>query len=483
MPERRRRWSLAVQIGAVTTLVTVVAVVVTFLVSARLIRGAAESEARTTLGHYADLAAGGPLGVGGPGQPVDRVGPGVRALFQVSRIVPLLVRPGGEVIGRAPGPVPADVVAAAARGEPVDRTVTVGGDRYFAEARQLPPGGSVLLLQPTSATSQLTTPLRSRVVSALLIGLAVAVAAGWVLSRRLARPLVHAAGAATRLAHGQRGVRLEPEGPTEVAAVADSINELATALASSEKRQREFLLSVSHELRTPLTAIVGYAEALADAVVPPGEAAAAGATMLAEAQRLHRLVDDLLDLARIGADEFPIEPAPVDLVALLAAAGEVWSARCAREGVRLAVEVPDEALTVTTDAGRVRQIIDGLAENALRVTPAGAQVVLAARRVDGSGVDGHGVDGHGVDGHGDVGGVEVEVRDGGPGLSDDDLAVAFERSALHDRYRGERRVGSGIGLALIARLADRLGGRAEAGHAPEGGARFTVSLPVAPRGR
>ena len=71
----------------------------------------------------------------------------------------------------------------------------------------------------------------------------------------------------------------------------------------------------------------------------------------------------------------------------------------------------------------------------------------------------------------------LEVRDGGPGFTDDDLAVAFERGALNRRYRGIRKVGSGLGLALAARLVGRLGGTIEAGHAPEGGARFTVAIP------
>ena len=250
---------------------------------------------------------------------------------------------------------------------------------------------------------------------------------------------------------------MTPEGPAELAAVSESLNALAAALTTSEDRQRSFLLSVSHELRTPLTAVAGYAEAIADGVVPPDETSAVGATMVAEASRLQRLVDDLLDLARLGADDFRIEVSEVDAVALVVAAGEVWRARTARDGVELRLELPDLALPLRTDAVRVRQVVDGLAENALRVTPPGAPIVLAARA--------------------GAGGVQLEVRDGGPGLTDDDIRVAFERSALHDRYRGVRRVGTGIGLALIAGLVERLGGRAEAGHAPEGGARFTVTLP------
>jgi two-component system sensor histidine kinase BaeS len=72
----------------------------------------------------------------------------------------------------------------------------------------------------------------------------------------------------------------------------------------------------------------------------------------------------------------------------------------------------------------------------------------------------------------------VEIRDGGPGFTDDDLAVVFERGALYERYKGVRKVGSGLGLALAARLVARLGGQITAGHAPEGGARMTVRLPA-----
>jgi two-component system sensor histidine kinase BaeS len=116
---------------------------------------------------------------------------------------------------------------------------------------------------------------------------------------------------------------------------------------------------------------------------------------------------------------------------------------------------------VETDPGRIRQVIDGLCENALRVVPAGAPLVLAV--------------------HAGAGSAIIEVRDGGPGFTDDDLKVAFERGALNRRYRGIRKVGSGLGLALAARLVGRLGGRIGAGHAPEGGAKFVVELPYPPR--
>ncbi|MBX6357738.1 MAG: HAMP domain-containing histidine kinase, partial [Micromonosporaceae bacterium] len=293
----------------------------------------------------------------------------------------------------------------------------------------------------------------------LLAGLGAGVLAGALLARRLSRPIRNAAVAAARLSAGDRAVRVPAEPPAEVEELAYALNGLAAALATSEGRQREFLLSVSHELRTPLTTIKGYAEALADGVVGPDGAQRAGQTVLAEAAHLDRLVTDLLTLARLEAADFPVELTMVDLVQLVRSAAEAWGSRYAGTGVVLRTELPDEPVVAYTDPGRVRQVVDGLLENALRVVPPGAPVVLAVAR---------------------AGAAVVEVRDGGPGLTDDDLAVAFERGALYARYRGVRKVGSGLGLALAARLVRRLGGQIEAGHAPEGGARFTVRLPADP---
>jgi two-component system sensor histidine kinase BaeS len=179
--------------------------------------------------------------------------------------------------------------------------------------------------------------------------------------------------------------------------------------------------------------------------------------MGAEAERLDRLVKDLLDLARLGAVTFRMNPIPTDLVEIGSEAAAVWADRCARENVSFVPELQASPLPLTTDSMRVRQIIDNLVENALRVSPAGSVIVLAVRREPGWAV--------------------VEVRDSGPGLTADDLSVAFEPGVLHERYRGVRPVGTGLGLAMVGRLATGLGGSAEVGTAPEGGACFTVRLP------
>ncbi|MER7461074.1 HAMP domain-containing sensor histidine kinase [Micromonospora sp. NPDC126480] len=370
-----------------------------------------------------------------------------------------LIRGG---VADRPG-LPSGVVQRIAEGRDVSGRRPVAGRPALVEGRALPGGDGVVLARAVSRGGVWRAVVRGLWLP-LLAGLAAGVAAGLLLARRLARPIRRAADAATRLRAGERAIRVPVEPPDEVADLAEALNGLAAALATSEGRQREFLLSVSHELRTPLTAIRGYAEALADGVLGPDDLTATGRTVLAEAEHLDRLVSDLLALARLEAADFPLDPAPVDLTRLVADAERTWAARCAAAGVVFRVEVPDRPVPAYTDPGRIRQVLDGLLENALRVVPSGAPVVLAARPA----------------GPDPAAGGVIEVRDGGPGLTDDDLAVAFERGALHQRYRGVRTVGSGLGLALAAGLVRRLGGEIAAGHAPEGGAAFHVRLPPDP---
>ncbi len=445
-----RRASLAARFAAATALVALVSVLLAGAVALPLVGRAAEDQARRQLAASADLVAG----------TVDAQALGRAA--GLAKLRQLLARQQIELMVLRPRVAteldPADVATVSAGGS-VSGTRTVAGRRSLVEARPTDNGLGIALVQPRSVVISPRKEAARRLFLALAIGLVGGAAAGLGLAWRLARPLRRAAAAAQQLAAGDRDVRLEPAGPAEIAAVAEAINDLAAALTTSEARQREFLLSISHELRTPLTAVRGYAEALADGVVPPERTAATGATIQAEAQRLSRLVDDLIDLARLRAQTFPIDRADVDLIELVEAAAQVWRDRAVPTGASVQVELPPGIgrLMTVTDPMRVRQIIDGLAENALRVLEPGGVLVLALRT------------NHQVD--------VIEVRDSGPGLTDTDIDVAFEASALHDRYRGKRRVGAGVGLALIDGLARLLGGTTSAGHAPEGGACFTVSLP------
>jgi signal transduction histidine kinase len=433
----------------VTCATAIVSVIVTALVALPVTVRSANNQARADLDQKATLIGE----VLASSRPADRENL-VRKLRQQGISVYLVRRGVADKAG-----LPPRIARQVAAGLPVDKRAVVNGHVMLVAGRTLTGNGNGVVLTRRAFAGSAALVL-GNLWLALAAGLAAGIIAGGLLARLVARPIRDAAVAAGRLSAGDRSVRLAVRPPTEVAELAVAFNQLAAALATSEGRQRDFLLSVSHELRTPLTTIRGYAEALADGVVGADGAPKAGRTMLDEAERLERLVADLLVLARLEAADLPVEFMPVDLVELMGSAAEAWGPRCAADGVVLRAELPPGPLVVSTDPGRIRQVVDGLCENALRIVPPGAPLVLGARGAPTGGI--------------------VEVRDGGPGFTDDDLAVVFERGALYQRYRGVRKVGSGLGLALAARLVRRLGGRIEAGHAPEGGAQFTVTLPLRP---
>jgi two-component system sensor histidine kinase BaeS len=446
--------SIVTRTVLLTAAVAVIAVFVAGLVSYPLIHSAAETQARVDLTQLADLTVtaldrGTDSGHGGP---LPR--PLLEAL-EAKQITGYLVTDGAA----APTGVTPEVLAQALAGAEVSTEGMTPAGPVLVETRPLAAGGAVILEQPYTVVGVEAIDAVRRIVISLLVGLLIAVPIGYWAALRLTRPLRAARDAANEMAAGSRSVTLRPEGPVEIADIAESLNRLNAALVMSEGRQREFLLSVSHELRTPLTAVKGYAEALADGVISGDDVPRTGSTVAAEAARLDRLVTDLLDLARLGAVDFHIAPVDVDLVEIGEDAAEVWRDRAEPEDVTFLLELPGEPLVARTDPIRVRQVIDNLAENALRVSPPGSVIVLAVRR--------------------DEGWAVVEVRDSGPGLTEDDIRVAFEPGVLHERYRGVRPVGTGLGLALVGRLAQGLGGYAEAGRAGEGGARFTVRLPLA----
>ncbi|WP_410634172.1 ATP-binding protein [Amycolatopsis sp. cmx-4-83] len=448
------RGTLAGRITLVCLGVAGVAVIVAGLVGARLVRTTADNVLQSSLSAQADVVATqlDETGIG------NRLGVGKVADVVRGQGISVVVRRagGGQALGEAVA-----VQAAGKLGLAADHSgrVTVGGSQYLVETRVVGARGAAFaLVLPARNADATQRALVRNIALALGIGLVVAALAGFVSGRLLGRPLRRAALAAGSLRAGRRDVRVPVQGPREVAEVAGSLNSLADALAVSEARQREFLLSVSHELRTPLTAVTGFAEAIADGVATGDDAVHAGRTIQREALRLERLVTDLLELARLGADEFRLDPASVDLAALVRDCAEVWQLRCARENVRLSVSAPAAPVVVVADARRLRQVVDGLAENALRVTPAGAPMVFALSV--------------------SAAGAALSVRDGGPGLAPEDYPVAFERGVLNKRYRDRRPVGSGIGLALVHGLVTRMGGTLTAGPAPEGGAAFTIVFPL-----
>ena len=440
--------SLGGRITLVTVSVAVLAVLLTGLISLQLVRASTLADAKTQLAAQADVLAKLPA--------ARREDLGGKAQAALGDTMVGYVAADGTVTGDAApyvGPVLARRVLDNGRVSVVERR---GGSTVVVEGRSTRNGTGIIAARTQDSLEASTRESGRRILIALAIGVGVAILAGVLLGRWLARPLVTTAATARRMAAGERGLPITAHKPTEIADVADALATLDGALTTSEGRQREFLLSISHELRTPLTAVRGYGEAMVDGLVHEADIAGVGRTLVAETERLDRFVADLLELARLEADDFVIHPQLIELGGLLAQVKDAWQGRAASLDVTLLTSAP--LLPVTADGKRLRQVLDGLVENALRVSPAGSTVSVTAVREGDS--------------------VLLEVTDGGPGLAEEDLAVAFDRGVLHERYRQERPVGTGLGLSIASRLVARMGGTIRASNASGAGARFTVTLPA-----
>jgi len=268
----------------------------------------------------------------------------------------------------------------------------------------------------------------------LLAGIAVAAA----LARRISAPIVRAVGATRQIADGNLAatVPVEDRDYPELAELAEAINTLGENLSRAQGLEREFLLSVSHELRTPLTSIRGYADAITDGATDdvPGAVGIIGS----EARRLERLVQDLLDLARLQARQFSLHTQRVDCSAVARTVAEGFQPEATGTGVDL-VAAPGGALWADADPDRVGQVIANLIENALKF--ATSRVEIGTHRQDGW--------------------IAVWVSDDGPGISAADLHHIFERHYRSDRVPG-RKLGAGLGLAIVSELAAAMGGVVDA---------------------
>jgi len=319
------------------------------------------------------------------------------------------------------------------------------------------PFGAVVLARPRGEFGAALGSVLQRVIIAAAIGAAVALAVVLLLTSRVTRPLRDMHMATARVARGDLRIALERGGPAELDDLAGAFNRMVAELAQRDAMAREFLMRVTHDLRTPLTAIRGHAAALADGIVPQEDVPRSLSAIEAETERLETMVDDLLDLAKLDAHRFRLELDEVeDPRELLEAAFGALETEAARQDVayeRTLAPLPP----MVTDGQRVRQIVGNLLDNALRWTPEGGRVALEARPDT-------------------RGGLTVTVTDTGPGIPESEREVIFEPFRSNPTPDG--RQGTGLGLAISRQLARALGGDLTAATRPEGGSRFTLSLPA-----
>jgi signal transduction histidine kinase len=242
-----------------------------------------------------------------------------------------------------------------------------------------------------------------------------------------------------------------------------------TPLRRLEDVRRDFVANVSHELKTPLTAIRGFAETLQDEDLPPDLRRQFLDAALRNADRLQRVVDDLLDLSRIESGGWRPRASAVDVPAL---ARDAWvEFRARAEEIGVAFDVLDEAQQpVGADADGLRQILSNLYDNALRYTPRHGRITVRVRRADPR---------PGQKPSGGAARIAIEVADTGSGIPGDALQRIFERFYRVDPSRSRAEGGTGLGLSIVKHLAERMGGDVVAESRLGSGTTMRVTLPAA----
>src|SRR4051794_13257976 len=279
------------------------------------------------------------------------------------------------------------------------------------------------------------------------IAFLVSILVALLLARSITRPLIGLTRATRALARGDYSQRVPVSGSDEVGELGGSFNQLAQDLDQVRRREKDFLANISHDLKTPLTSIQGFAGALVDGTCPPDAYPAVARIIYDEAERMGRLVGDVLQLSRLEAGDLPLTLAPLDLADLLRAGARRFAPAAQAAGVTLRVEAPTErALTVLGDQGRLEQVLGNLLENALRYTPAGGRIDLVASAAEAEGQPL----------------ARLLVRDTGSGIAPTDLPRIFERFYQADKSRVAGRAGAGLGLAIVKEVIERHGGTVRA---------------------
>ncbi len=325
--------------------------------------------------------------------------------------------------------------------------------RHIGEALGIVPPGVSHHLDEAFAEA-LTLSLAFGVGAAALTAALVS----WILASRIARPVRGLASAARRVSRGDYETRVHVDGADELTVLARAFNEMAGSLDSAEQRRRRLLADLAHELRTPLATIDAYLEGLADGVVQP--TTDTWTLLRAQARRLGRLTDDIAKVSRAEERQLELDIHAASAQELLAAAAAAARPGYTEKDVGLELDTATDA-AVTVDPDRFAEVLANLLENALRHTPSGGAVRLAAAR---AGED-----------------VLLTVSDTGEGVEPDELERIFERFYRADPARSRDRGGSGVGLTIARALVEAHGGRISAESAGTGqGTTFRITLPAAP---
>ncbi len=309
---------------------------------------------------------------------------------------------------------------------------------------------------PANETSLLSRLNQAALVSVIVAGLA-AIILALLLSYSLVRPVRALTKAAGNLAQGDLTQRVPVRGNDDLAVLGRTFNHMAASLQKAENSRRALTADIAHELRTPLAVQLAHLEALEDGIY---DLTSENLIPIEEQNHLlTRLVEDLRTLALADAGQLHLEKIPTDMTALIQRVAIRFEPQAGERSVRILLSLDETVPHIAVDPQRIEQIMHNLFQNALRYSPTGGGISVQLTAINGPK-------------------LQIIVRDNGPGIPAEALPYIFDRFYRADKSRARSEGGTGLGLSIARKIAQAHGGDLTAQNYPQGGAQFSLELPL-----
>lgn len=345
-----------------------------------------------------------------------------------------------------------------------DKSFSEYGDLWLTVGRsfkyQDPDGKDVMIIvylhTPVSGLKEARYAIFNYFVISVVVAIAISFILIYIFSLRFSRPLKQIKNAAAKISNGDFEKRLDIKSRDEIGELAGTFNQMATALQNLEEMRRGFVANVSHELRTPMTSIRGFVEGILDGTIPPERQNHYLTIVRDETNRLNRLVNDLLDLAKMEAGEMTLNIMPFDINELVRKCVINLETLLLEKNLTVDADFEEEDILVKADADAIERVLYNLMHNAIKFTPASGNIKVMTRIQKGR--------------------VEVTVKDNGIGIEGNELDMIWDRFYKTDKSRSRDKTGTGLGLAIVRNIINEHGQNIWVDSRPGEGASFTFTL-------